>query len=231
MEHQPEFNPGPRPRPRARKPRVAGLIGGVAVIGGLGLLLSTCGGTIASVEQAASGGPVLEKVGQKLRKVLGRTVTIHSDGIVAFPREVAEVVLENHDIQATTRYESTGWFGMGESHVVMGGTYRARVGFDLGKASAEVEQGILRLWLPRPRVLSLETLEVGRQAEEIAWWNPLEPVEMEAAYRANRAEAGQRLDKPALLKGASDRLLRRMREGLQGLGLEVRVDFLPPPPA
>jgi hypothetical protein len=69
----------------------------------------------------------------------------------------------------------------------MGGTYRAKVGFDLGRASAEVEDGVLRLWLPEaedPRVL--ETLKVGRQAEDVSWWNPLEPAEMEAAYRANR---------------------------------------------
>jgi hypothetical protein len=228
MEHQPYFTPESRPA-RARKPGVARLI--AAVVGGLGLLLATCGRTITRVERAAAELPVLKAVGQKLRDVLGRPVTIRSDGIVAFPREVVEVVLENHDIRATTRYESRGRFGMGESHVVLGGTYRARVGFDLGRAAAEVENGALRLWLPPPRILSLETLEVGRRAESVSWWNPLEPAEMEAAYRANRAEAGHRLDKPALLKGASDRLLHRMRRGLQDLGLEVRVDFLPPPPA
>ena len=98
-------------------------------------------------------------------------------------------VLENHDIQVSTRYESRGWFGLGKSHVVMGGTYRARIGFDLGRASAKVENGTLRLWLPMPTVLCLETCRVGRQAEDVSWWNPLEPAEMEAAYRANRAEA------------------------------------------
>jgi hypothetical protein len=204
---------------------------GVVVLSVTGLLLATCGDTIIEKPAAAASERVMEKVGRQIQKVLGRTVTIHSDGVVAFPREVVEVVLENHDIQATTRYRSTGWLGMGESHVVMGGTYRARVGFDLGKASAEVQEGILRLWLPQPRVLGLETLEVGREAEDVSWWNPLEPAEMEAAYRANRAEAQRRLDEPELLKGASERLVRRMRDGLRDLGLQVRVELLPPPPA
>lgn len=216
-------------RKPARKRPVL-LIMGVVVLSAVGLLLATCGDTAATVTEATPDAPVLEKVGRRIQKVLGRTVTIHSDGIVAFPREVCEIVLENHDIQASTRYESTGWLGMGESHVVMAGTYRARVGFDLGKASAEVEDGTLRLWLPEPRILGLETREVGRQAEDISWWNPLEPAEMEAAYRANRAEAERRLEEPDLLRGARERLVRRMREGLRDLGLQVRVELLPSPP-
>ncbi|MFI2793877.1 hypothetical protein [Haloferula sp. A504] len=36
---------------------------------------------------------------------------------------------------------------------------------------------------------------------------------------------------PELLKGATKRILRRMREGLEGLGLEVRVEMPPPPRA
>ena len=84
---------------------------------------------------------------------------------------------------------------------------------------------------PKPRVLCLETLKVGREGEDVSWWNPLEPAEMEAAYRANRAEAKRRLDEPDLRKGATERLLRRMRDGLDDLGLDVRVEMLPPPPA
>ena len=206
------------------------LIMGIAVISVLSLMIARCGQAVTELPAATTEG-VMEKVGRQLQKVLGRTVTIHSDGIVAFPREVVEVVLENHDIQATTRYQSTGWLGWGESQVVMGGTYRAKVGFDLGRAAAEVENGALRLWLPEPRILSLETLRVRRQAEDVSWWNPLEPAEMEAAYRANRAEAERRLDEPELLKGASERLIRRLRDGLSDLGLQVRVELLPPPPA
>ncbi|MCH7227967.1 DUF4230 domain-containing protein [Haloferula sp. A504] len=214
-----------------KKVRPILLIMGVVVLSVTGLLLATCGDSIVQAPATAAGERAMEKVGRQIQKVLGRTVTIHSDGIVAFPREVCEVVLENHDIQASTRYRSTGWFGWGKSHVVMGGTYRAKVGFDLGKASAEVEDGVLRLWLPKPRVLAFETLKVRRQTEDVSWWNPLEPAEMEAAYRANRAEAERRLDDPELLKGATKRLVRRMRDGLGDLGLDVRVEILPPPPA
>jgi hypothetical protein len=231
MEYEPEYIHPPRPRrPGRRHLRPVLLITGIGVLSVTGLLLATCGDTIIEKPAAAASERVMEKVSRQIQKVLGRTVTIHSDGIVAFPREVVEVVLENHDIQATTRYQSTGWFGWGESQVVMSGRYRARVGFDLGKASAEIQDGTLRLWLPKPRVLAFETLKVDRQTEDVSWWNPLEPAEMEAAYRANRAEAACRLDEPELLKGATDRLLRRMREGLDGLGLDVRVEMLPPPP-
>ena len=52
-----------------------------------------------------------------------------------------------------------------------------------------------------------------------------------AAPPRSWAEAKRRLDEPDLLKGATDRLLRRMREGLDDLGLEVRIEMLPPPPA
>lgn len=138
-----------------------------------------------------------------------------------------EVVLENHDIQVSTRYQSTGWLGLGESYVVMAGIYRARVGFDLGRASAEVEGNVLRMWLPEPEILCLETVKVGRQAEDVSWWNPLEPAEMESAYKANRAEAERCLNKPELLKGASNRLIQRLHYGLSDMGFDVRVEFLP----
>lgn len=216
--------------PEPHKARLPLVMMAIAVFIVMGLLLGTCSKAISKVPAAVANEEVFQKVGRQLQKVLGRTVNIHSDGIVAFPREVVEVVLENHDIQATTRYESRGWLRMGKSHVVMGGTYRARIGFDLGQACAEVEEGTLRLWLPAPRILGLETLDVSRQAEKVSWFNPLEPCEMEVAYRANRAEAERRLDEPELLKGATDRPLRRMREGLDDLGLKVRVQLLPSPP-
>lgn len=217
----------PYPTKRKSLPLV---VGGVLLLGLVGLLVANFGAGGAPPITAPVETGLIEKVGQRLQHALGRTVTIHSDGVVAFPREVTLVVLENHDIQSGTRYESRGWLGIGKSHVVMSGRYRARVGFDLSKASAEVDNGTLRLWLPKPRILAFETLDVGREGEDISWWNPLEPAEMEAAYRANRAEAERRLAEPDLLKGASERLIRRMREGLDGLGLKVRVELLPPPP-
>lgn len=67
---------------------------------------------------------------------------------------------------------------------------------------------------------------MGREGEDISWFNPLEPCEMEAAYQANRAEAQRRLKEPELLNGAAKRLIRRLREGLEGLGLDVRVEML-----
>lgn len=192
----------------------------------LSLIFATCGGD-GSVTGRETPEPVLDKVGRKIQQVLGKSVSINSDGVIAFPREVMEIVLENHDIQVSTRYESTGWFGLGESHVVMGGTYRARIGFDLGRASAEVEGNVLRLWLPEPEIICLETVKVGRQAEDVSFWNPLEPAEMESAYKANRAEADSCLDKPELLKGASSRLIQRLHRGLSDMGFDVRVEFLP----
>ena len=192
----------------------------------LSLMLATCGGD-ASITGKELPEPVLDKVGRRIQQALAKSVSINSDGVIAFPREVMEIVLENHDIQVSTRYESTGWLGLGKSHVVMGGTYRARIGFDLGRASAEVEGNVLRLWLPEPEIICLETVRVGRQAEDVSFWNPLEPTEMESAYKANRAEAESCLNKPELLKGASNRLIQRLHNGLSDMGFDVRVEFLP----
>jgi len=193
----------------------------------LGMMLGTCGKSDDSAIGSEIPEPVLDKVGRRIQQVLGKSVSINSDGVIAFPREVVEVVLENHDIQVSTRYESLGYFGMGRSHVTMGGTYRAKVGFDLSRASAEVEGNVLRLWLPEPQILCLETVKVRRQAEDVSWWNPLEPAEMEAAYKANRAEAGSCIKSPELLKGASSRLIQRLYDGLCDMGFDVRVEFLP----
>lgn len=230
MNYPPEIIPESRPGPELRKKIRPLLIGtGVGVITLITLLLATCGETIVKAPAAKVTEDAMEQVGRQIQKVLGRAVTIQSDGIVAFPREVCEVVLENHDIQATTRYRSTGWFGLGESELVMGGTYRAKVGFDLAKASIQVEDGVVRVWLPKPRILCVETVGIHRQSEDLSWWNPLEPAETEAAYRANRAEAMRRLDEPELLRGSTDRLVRRIREGIDDLGLNVRVEMLPHP--
>lgn len=213
--------------PSRRKLRKRPLILAAITMCVVGLaVLATCSQDDSSSAKIEASEPILNKVGERIQKVLGRSVTIHSDGVVGFPREVMEIVLENHNIQVSTRYESVGWFGVGKSHVVMGGTYRARVGFDLSKASAEVEEGLLRLWLPQPEVLCLETVHVGRQAEDVSWWNPMEPAEMEAAYRANRGEADSRLDQPEMLRGAANRLIERLRAGLGDSGMEVRVEFL-----
>ena len=205
------------------------LVLGIALISSTALLIATCGKPGVMTSGSETDNAVLENVGYRLQKVLGRSVTIHSDGVVTFPNETVEVVLENHLIQSTTRYQSVGWLGKGDSHVVMSGTYRARVGFDFSGASAQVEDGTLRLWLPRPRILAMETMKVGRQGEDVSWFNPLEPCEMEAAYRANRAEAERQLDEAKLLQGASERLTRRVREDLEALGIPVRVGMLPDP--
>lgn len=213
-----------RMRPRIRLRPIIMSCAGILLIS---WMLATCGKSQDDSTGAEIPEPVMEKVGRRIERALGKSVSINSDGVIAFPREVMEVVLENHDIQVSTRYESLGWLGVGRSHVIMGGTYRARVGFDLSRTSAEIEGNVLRLWLPEPEILCLETVKVSRQAEEISWWNPLEPAEMEAAYVANRAEAESCLNKPELLKGASGRLIQRLYNGLSDMGFDVRVEFLP----
>lgn len=131
-----------------RQVRLPSIVAGVLILTGIGLLVATCGSRLRVLPGEAGNGNLIQKVGLQLQAALGRQVTIHSDGAISFPKEVVEVVMENHMIHATTRYQSHGWFGLVESHVVMSGTYRARIGFDLGRAGAQFEGGVLRLWVP-----------------------------------------------------------------------------------
>lgn len=185
-------------------------------------LVNTCAD--APGKMMGGTGSLTDRVTGGLKAVLGPNVSVSSTGVVAFPKEVMQLVLEDHPVQVTTRYDSTGWLGIGHSYLVLCGNYRAKVGIDLSEGRGRLKGEKLLLRLPPCEILAVETVRISRKAEALSWWNPLEPCEVECAYQANRGEAMERLDDPAVLAGAEKRLERRLAEALWPMGLVVEVE-------
>ena len=165
------------------------------------------------------------------RLLLGPRVTVSGSGVVTPPRDIGELALCEQDVVVDTRHERTLPLGMFGAGLDIRGTHRAKLGIDTAALAGRLDTATatLHLAVPRCRLLSLETLEVGRLRRDDWLVNRASPADFAAALAENLREARKQAGRAEVLADAERHLARRLADALAPLG--VRAEITPAPPA
>lgn len=161
-----------------------------------------------------------KELAETVKNTLGMTpqVTVNQRVIFKRTNEILELAMieQDFDVEHETSHK---WMGS-EKKVSLRGTYRAKIGFDLGKGfNIEVRrggflrQGQIVLQLPRAEVLSVEPLEVQKtKASGLINW--VTNRDIEAATRELAALAQDKASKLDMLEDAEKRIENRLNQAL-----------------
>jgi hypothetical protein len=161
-----------------------------------------------------------KELAETVKNTLGMTpqVTVNQRVIFKRTNEILELAMieQDFDVEHETSHK---WMGS-EKKVSLRGTYRAKIGFDLGKGfNIEVRRGgFLRpgqivLQLPRAEVLSVEPLEVQKtKASGLINW--VTNRDIEAATRELTALAQDKASKLDMLEDAEKRIENSLNQAL-----------------
>lgn len=160
------------------------------------------------------------ELAETVKNTLGMTpqVTVNQRVIFKRTNEILELAMieQDFDVEHETSHK---WMGS-EKKVSLRGTYRAKIGFDLGKGfNIEVQRGgFIRagqiiLQLPRAQVLSVKPLEVHKTKSSglINW---VTNKDIEAATRELTALAQDKASKLDMLEDAEKRIENRLNQAL-----------------
>jgi hypothetical protein len=161
-----------------------------------------------------------KELAETVKNTLGMTpqVTVNQRVIFKRTNEILELAMieQDFDVEHETSHK---WMGS-EKKVSLRGTYRAKIGFDLGKGfNIEVQRGgFIRpgqiiLQLPRAEVLSVKPLEVHKTKSSglINW---VTDRDIEAATRELNALAQDKASKLDMLEDAEKRIENRLNQAL-----------------
>lgn len=88
------------------------VIVGAAICG----LAPGCNDSVPAGQDSCS---LIDRASLGMSRLFGPRAEIDSEGVVSFPEEILELAHESRTVQSTTRYDSTGWLGVGRSYVVL----------------------------------------------------------------------------------------------------------------
>jgi hypothetical protein len=115
------------------------------------------------------------------RSAFGTRVSPSNRGVVAVPREIAElaVLAARHHGDQPASSEGAG-LRLVPVHLVLTGTYRGKLGIDVVqvKGRLDPETRVLELELPRSKLLSVELLDLARTFEDESWFTPISTEEV-----------------------------------------------------
>ena len=179
---------------------------------------------------APAASSLLARTADALRGIFGPRVTVSGSGVVTTPRDIGELALSEQDVVVDTRHERTLPLGMFAAGLDIRGTHRAKLGIDMAALGGRLDVGsqTLRLTVPRCRLLSLETVDVGRLRRDHCIINRAGPADFAAALAENLREARRQAGRAEVLADADRHLARRLADAFAPLGLRVELTAAPP---
>lgn len=171
---------------------------------------------------------VARELAETVRNTLGLTpqVTVNQRIIYRRTNEILQLAMIEQDFDV--EHETSHTWMRSEKRVSLRGTYRAKIGFDLGKGfniqvrrAGLLKPGEIVLQLPHAEVLSVEPLEV-QKTKSSGLINWVTGRDIESAARELTALAHDKASKLDMLADAEKRIENRLNEALLPRLVEAR---------
>lgn len=128
-------------------------------------------------------------------------VSVREQVIFEQTAPVLELVVVSRETQVDREMEHE-WLGS-HKRIRVRGTYRVRAGFDLTQPfTVRIQDGRVQAQVPPPKILSVDTGDVGVTVFENGYWNKISPSELEIELRALPELARQKAVQSGLLEEA-----------------------------
>lgn len=152
-------------------------------------------------------------------------VTYSSHVVVEEKKPLLEVAVVERNLAVDYKMESS-WL-MSEKELHLRGEFKVKAGFNLRQGGMRIEipgnGRAVRITIPRPRVLSVEMLNVEMLEEKMGWWNRIQPHEREMALRQMRAEAKLQAIQAGVLEESKDEVRKVAALAARAYGLDIKV--------
>lgn len=151
-------------------------------------------------------------------------ITVHDRVVFEQTKDALELAVVTRET-AVEREMEHEWLGS-RKRIRLRGTFVVKAGFDLHEhLSVRIEGRRIRVELPAPRILSVDTRDTEVLAFENGLWNRIEPADLEAELRALPALARKKAVQAGLPGEALETFQRRLREQFAP---RYEVDFTSP---
>jgi hypothetical protein len=163
---------------------------------------------------------IAKELAETVRNTLGLTpqVTINQKIIYKRSNEILQLAMieQDFDVEHETSHK---WMGS-EKRIVLRGTYRAKIGFDLQKGfNIEVHRGtlfrpgLIVLQLPRAEILSVDPRDVQKyKSSGLINWVTSKDIEIATRELAELAQ--DKASKLGMLEDAEKRIAKRLNEAI-----------------
>ena len=183
-------------------------------------------GVVAVAGATKESAEAVEAAGKALSEIFGGSLTINNHGVIQAPREVAQLVVLEHDVEITSllrRSRSFGWF---PAHLEIKGGYRGLLGIDVEKVRGRFDPATLTLTLDLPptKLLALETISMHRSDQDGWWVNSMGADDAVRLAERNRVAAREQLKRKDLRNTADRHLRQRLRTAFAASPVTLRLN-------
>lgn len=228
--HAPAAVPPPAPRGRMGFP--AAFLGSIIVMGlFFGFALWRCERVAATA--ASQPSAMVTAAARAFKEVLQLQpqVTINERVILQQSSPILELSVQQREVEVERELEHA-WMGS-TKRVRVRGTFRVKAGFDLTQpfsvAFSDAPGAPVRIELPAPRILSVETLQTEILAYENGLWNKISTKILEGEINALPNAARAKALRGGLTREVEKSVLEQLSERFpKPPGIEVKV--VPPAP-
>lgn len=138
-------------------------------------------------------------------------ITVHDRVVFEQTKDALELAVVTRET-AVEREMEHEWLGS-RKRIRLRGTYVVKAGFDLHEHLAvRIDGRRIRVELPPPKILSIDTRDTEVLAFENGLWNKIEPAELEAELRALPALARKKAVQTGLPGEAVETFQKRLRD-------------------
>lgn len=138
-------------------------------------------------------------------------ITVHDRVVFEQTKEALELAVVTRET-AVEREMEHEWIGS-RKRIRLRGTYVVKAGFDLNEhLTVQIHGRRIRVELPPPKILSIDTRDTEVLAFENGLWNRIEPAELEAELRALPMLARNKAVQTGLPAEAVETFQKRLRD-------------------
>lgn len=194
-----------------------------AIFGGLTVLLVAGFACFYFMMSRATKAPI-EQLAQTLSTVFGTEVNVSGSTAVLEKSEIEELAVVQRKTQAIVKYE-TIWMGSSKVLIVRG-DFLVKAGFELDDGGSwEIINGRVSGKLPQGKVLSVEPVgDFEIYHSDNGTINRLKPQDHANAFNQLKSQARSDAIRSDIGEEAERVLVRRIKDRMNGLGLDVDLN-------
>lgn len=185
-------------------------------------------GAIEVAGATQESAQAVEAAGKALSEIFGGSLTIDNRGVIQAPREVAQFIVLEHDVEITSRLRRTRSFGWFPAHLVIKGRYRGLLGIDVEEVRGHFDPDTLTLTLDLPptKLLALETVSMNHSDQDGWWVNSMGTGDAVRLAELSRVAAREQLKRKDLRNTADRHLRQRLRTALTAASVTLNLSEL-----
>lgn len=180
------------------------------------------------IQTASEGADIARRIGRDFAHAFQFTPEVTLSGTIVLKQNAPVLELATVTQGATYHYSwAHSWLNSTKT-LELESTYVAKAGFDLREAFSvdfDEKKKIIRVRMPRPKILSIEIKDLRVLKDHNGWWNKIQPSDREKAMREMQGDLRKNLERSDFLQQAQTNIELKLKE--IGVRYESGVVFEP----